>query len=282
MELELDSLGLTAFLTVCTTKNFTRAAALLHITQSALSQRIRRFEENLGTTLILRESSHFSLTSAGQEVLVYGRQKKVLLDELLFKLKKAHNKVSLRVGAFSSVLRSVIMPSLSDFLKEHHYIEIEYFSREIYELPDMLMRGKIDIAILTYELKDSNTQSVHLFDEKNVLIESSKYTSLDKYLDHDKEDQTTYNFLCAQGKAINSLQRSFYDDIYGVIDGVSLGLGRAVAPLHLIKNFPSVQIVKGSGIMLSPVYLHVLQSSNRAVLFQKIIDTLKENCAGRF
>ena len=51
------------------TKNITRAADLLYITQSALSKRINALEEELGTTLILRSRQGIHFTPEGEEVL---------------------------------------------------------------------------------------------------------------------------------------------------------------------------------------------------------------------
>ena len=51
------------------TKNITRAADLLYITQSALSKRINALEEELGTTLMLRSRQGIHFTPEGEEVL---------------------------------------------------------------------------------------------------------------------------------------------------------------------------------------------------------------------
>jgi DNA-binding transcriptional LysR family regulator len=49
--------------------SFTRASGRLHVSQSALSQRVRRFEQRLGVRLVDRTSHHVALTPAGRTVL---------------------------------------------------------------------------------------------------------------------------------------------------------------------------------------------------------------------
>ncbi len=280
MELELDSLGLSAFLALCGAKNFSRAASSLHISQSALSQRIRRFEESMGSILVYRGTPSFSLTTAGMEVLSYGRRKKALLDDLRCKLNSARGPLSgtLRLGAFSSVLRSVIMPALSELFRTHSGMRAEYFSKEVFELPDMLLRGVIDIAVINYELTDPHIVKIHLFDEENVLIEPSEFIAPDVYLDHDPQDQTTFNFFKTQGLSHQRLERSFCDDIYGILDGVRLGMGRAVAPIHLVRQSCGIRVVPDLQVVKSPVFAHLSPHYGESYFIEQIMAKLKASC----
>src|SRR5579875_2359227 len=60
-------------------RNFTRAAASEHIAQPALSQQIRRLEEELGIALVERTTRHVALTEAGELLVVRSRR---ILSEL--------------------------------------------------------------------------------------------------------------------------------------------------------------------------------------------------------
>ena len=53
-------------LTVAKTRNITRAAEMLHISQPALTKAIRRQEKELGVTLFARTTSPLTLTYAGE------------------------------------------------------------------------------------------------------------------------------------------------------------------------------------------------------------------------
>ena len=63
--MSLSSLYLDAFVGVAKAESFSGAAKGLHITQSALSQRIKNLEDELGLTLFLRMTSGVRLTEQG-------------------------------------------------------------------------------------------------------------------------------------------------------------------------------------------------------------------------
>ena len=65
----LDWNLLRTYLVIGQEGSVSRAAARLHITQSAVSQALKRLEEQLDCALILRRGPRFDLTSAGEEVL---------------------------------------------------------------------------------------------------------------------------------------------------------------------------------------------------------------------
>src|SRR5215207_6121300 len=60
--------------TLADERHFTRAAALLHIAQPALSQQIRRLEDELGIALVDRTTRHVSLTAAGERLVARARR----------------------------------------------------------------------------------------------------------------------------------------------------------------------------------------------------------------
>ncbi len=64
-------------------KTFARAASALHITQSALSQRIKLLEDLLGITLLIRNRTGSQLTEAASKLVRYCRLKNELEQELL-------------------------------------------------------------------------------------------------------------------------------------------------------------------------------------------------------
>jgi DNA-binding transcriptional LysR family regulator len=65
---------LRAFLEIATRLHFGRAAAALHVTQPALSQRIRRLERELGVALFVTSTRGVRLTEAGRELLPHARR----------------------------------------------------------------------------------------------------------------------------------------------------------------------------------------------------------------
>jgi DNA-binding transcriptional LysR family regulator len=66
------------FVAVAEARNFTRAAARLHLTQPSLSRQIRALENELGVSLLHRGKGGITLTAAGNEYLA--RARKLLAD----------------------------------------------------------------------------------------------------------------------------------------------------------------------------------------------------------
>ncbi|MER9146996.1 LysR family transcriptional regulator, partial [Mesorhizobium sp. M0871] len=79
----MDIRQLRYFVGVVEAGSFTRAAAILHIAQSALSLHVRQLEESFGTQLLVRDRTGVSVTASGARLLERGRSilKEVQLTE---------------------------------------------------------------------------------------------------------------------------------------------------------------------------------------------------------
>src|SRR3954471_4202212 len=89
-----------AVLAVAQAGNFTRAAHLIHVSQSALSVLIREIESDLGVRLFDRTTHSVELTEAGQEFLPYAARVLADLDEGITSTRKFLAKQSqVTVGA---------------------------------------------------------------------------------------------------------------------------------------------------------------------------------------
>lgn len=274
---------LQAFRMLAQKLNFSTAAENIHITQSALSQRIQSLERSLGLTLFVRDRKALRLTEAGIRLLRYCQTKDHLEAELLSDLvAPADGKLAghVRVAGFSSVLHSVIMPALSPLLRENPAVQFEFTMHEMSELPDILMRGEADFVVMGHALQKSNVRAHVLGQERYVLIHSNRFPASNTYLDHDPNDKFTKLFFKSQGKHHPDLLRSYVDDIEGIINGVALGIGQGVVPSHLLRKELPVRIVKDFKAMNSPVVLNYFRQPYYSKLQNEVINMLKKNCGG--
>src|SRR3977135_2801312 len=83
----LDPDLLKAFVAVADHRSFTRAAAVLNRTQSAVSMQIKRLEDRLGVELFSRTTVNVDLSSAGEGLLGYARRILKLNDEAVGRLR---------------------------------------------------------------------------------------------------------------------------------------------------------------------------------------------------
>lgn len=98
-------------------------------------------------------------------------------------------------------------------------------------------------------------------------------------LDNDQSDRATELFFSAQGGRPTKYRRSYFGDCYGIIDGVSLGLGRAVMPKHLVESNRKIKIAKGSKPFNVDVVLHHYQQPIYSKLHEAVVSTLTKNAS---
>ena len=258
--MSLSSLHLDAFFAAAQSLNFSQAAKDLHITQSALSQRVKALEEDLDLTLFVRLPRGVQLTEAGERLLRYCQARSSLERELLEHLTGGDQRVvggMLRIAGYSSIVRSVLLPALTPLLRDHPRIQPHLQSAEIRDLPEMLITGQVDFIVTDSEVHRNDFASVTLGIEEYVMCDSVKRPVEDMvFLDHDPSDPITNAFFAQQGAPVPEYRRSFMDEVYAIIDGVAEGLGKAVISRHLIRRDPRVQVVEDYEPMRVPVFLH--------------------------
>ncbi len=273
----LSSSQLEAFLAVAQTRSFTKAADRLHVTQSALSQRILNLEAEIESGLFIRDRAGLKITEVGHELLRYCQAKEALEGEFIQQLKAATSADLagvIRIAGFSSVMRSVVLPILTTLQADHPALRLEVSSRETNELPDLLKRGEVDFIVLDGTLEREDLKVIALGDELNVLVEKKNYKGRDVYLDHDENDQVTARYLKLQQRKSVKIQRHYLDDVYGLIDGVRLGLGRSVLPKHLIRGFKDLRIIHPETVLRIPANLHFYQAAYYSKLHQAVVEAL--------
>lgn len=114
--MKLDSRQCEAVLAVIDGGSFDRAAAQLHLTASAVSQRVRALEIALGSPLVVR-SRPCRATHAGQRLVQYLRRAKLLEDDLRADFSGADAApLTIAIAVTADTLSSWLLPALAPFL----------------------------------------------------------------------------------------------------------------------------------------------------------------------
>lgn len=118
---------LLAFLAVARERNFTRAAAQLGVSQSALSQTVRGLEARLGLRLLSRTTRSVAPTEAGERLLRSVGPRLDEIDAELAALGELRGKPAgtVRITAGDHAIRSVLWPKLARFLPAYPDIKVE-------------------------------------------------------------------------------------------------------------------------------------------------------------
>lgn len=123
-----EDLGdLNAFVAVAEERSFTRAAARLGVSQSALSHTVRRLEERLGVRLLTRTTRNVAPTEAGRSLLVtLGPALDGIAAQLAAVTELRDKPVgTLRITASEHAARSVLWPALERLLPQHRDVHVE-------------------------------------------------------------------------------------------------------------------------------------------------------------
>jgi len=123
----LDWNLLRTFLTIGQEKSISRAAARLHLTQSAVSQSLKRLEEQLECALILRRGPRFDLSPAGEEVLRIAQEIYGNVSRLAATIKTPQDDVvgKVRILTISQVQSALYDDFLIQFHRDHPRVELE-------------------------------------------------------------------------------------------------------------------------------------------------------------
>jgi DNA-binding transcriptional LysR family regulator len=136
-----DFNDLAAFAAVAKVRSFTRAAAQLGVSQSALSQTIRNLEERLGIRLLTRTTRSVAPTEAGERLLLTVAPRFDEIDAELAALSALRDKPAgtVRITAGEHPAISVLQPALKRLLPQYPDVRIEIIVD--YGLTDIVAEG---------------------------------------------------------------------------------------------------------------------------------------------
>ncbi|HTU55691.1 MAG TPA: LysR family transcriptional regulator [Acetobacteraceae bacterium] len=122
-----DFNDIVAFLAVARERSFTRAAAQLGVSQSALSQTVRGLEARLGLRLLTRTTRSVAPTEAGERLISAAGPRLNEIDAELAALSELREKPSgtIRITAHDHAVKSVLWPALKKLLPDYPDIKVE-------------------------------------------------------------------------------------------------------------------------------------------------------------
>jgi DNA-binding transcriptional LysR family regulator len=170
---ELNDLA--AFIVVAEARSFTRAAAKLDMSQSALSHAMRQLEERLGIRLLARTTRSVSPTEAGQRLLRTLRPALAEIAAEIAGLSDLRDRPAgtLRITTAKHPAVAVLWPKLRDFMAEHPDVTIELSVDE--GLTD-IVAGQFDAGVRLGERVERDMIAVRIGpDIRSALVGSPAY-----------------------------------------------------------------------------------------------------------
>jgi DNA-binding transcriptional LysR family regulator len=151
--------------------SFSRAAALLGITQSAVSHAVRGLEAELGIALVLREGAQSTLSEAGSRLLARTndilQQREALLQEATTARGVARG--TLRIASFGSTSSLRLLPSLlAAYQRVQPEVEVQIEEQDDATVIRWLLEQRAEIGFVT--LPDDRFETVPLAEDEFVAV----------------------------------------------------------------------------------------------------------------
>src|ERR1700730_14650765 len=160
----MDLGQLEVFLAVAREGRFSRAADKLHRTQSAISQSIRKLEDDIGEALFDRSSRDGSLTDAGHVLQEYAEKLLNLREnahDALVELRELHKgKLAVAANEFTALY---LLPVLAEFRRLHPMIKITVKRSLGSQIPGDVLRHSSELGVLTYDPQEPQLHSIVVY-----------------------------------------------------------------------------------------------------------------------
>lgn len=203
--MSLLSPPLQAFVATAKQKTVHGAAEVLHITQTAVTQRLRSLETSLSTTLFIRTRRGMLLTPEGEALLHYCQATQEMEGEALAKINKAgiDATVPICISGPTSIMSSRVIPQCIKVMKHFPNLLMNFDIDDIEERTALLRSGDAQFVILRQEDLSPEMQCKVLKPERYVLVctyawKNRKLLDIiknERIIDYDPTDQMTFNYL---------------------------------------------------------------------------------------
>ncbi|AMA56129.1 LysR family transcriptional regulator [Bradyrhizobium sp. CCGE-LA001] len=189
-----DASDLLAFLAVARERSFTRAAAKLGMTQSALSQIIRNLEERLGVRLLNRTTRSVTPTEAGERLFLSVGPKFMEMETDLAALSELREKPAgtIRLTATEFAAGEILLPALQKILPKYPDIHVEVIVD--YGLTNIVAQ-QVDAGIRPGELVAKDMIAVRISPDLRMAVVGSPSYFAEHKRPKTPQDLTHHNCL---------------------------------------------------------------------------------------
>jgi DNA-binding transcriptional LysR family regulator len=147
--MRIDFLGIEAFVSIADRGSFHLAAAHLNLSQTALSHRMRKLEDDLGVKLFTRTTRRLALTPAGLELLPKARR---MLDDMASSYRQLQqqgrrNETRLALGCLPTIANHYLPRVLGALARQHPDLAIQVFDNSASEIAELVQKGEAEFGI---------------------------------------------------------------------------------------------------------------------------------------
>ena len=168
----MDLRQLRYFVAVAERGGFAAAASTLNIAQSALSRHVKELERELGGALLERGARGVTVTESGKVLLARGRWLFGTIDDIKAEVRTENREPSgtVRLGAPSSLADIFYAPLAHLIVKRFPRVRLELSEGLTEGMCDRLLRGELDLAVVTTPQPNDHLDYATLVVEQVFLI----------------------------------------------------------------------------------------------------------------
>jgi DNA-binding transcriptional LysR family regulator len=169
---QIDFLGVQAFLAVAECGSFAQAAERLSLSQTAVSHRMRKFEESLGVLLLVRTARGVVLTEAGVALLPRARAAVQQLEssfDLAHQIGRSAGS-TVAFGCLPTIAAGILVPLLQRHEREQPQVQIRVFDSSPAEILQLVESATAAFGITVQRGSNPRLDSERIAEEAFVLV----------------------------------------------------------------------------------------------------------------
>jgi DNA-binding transcriptional LysR family regulator len=265
----INPLWLKTFCTLAEVGHFTQTADKLFMTQSGVSQHIKKLEQQLDSALLIREGKSFTLTDSGKQLYQQGNE----ILQSLFSLKQSITQDNEFEGVVTvkspGSIGLKLYPYLLEIQQQHKNLIFNYEFSPNKAIETSLTEHQCDIGLMTTLAKQDKLRSEKISNEALVLITANNIKNINwqtlldiGFIAHPDAAHHSHLLLSENFEEFEHVgqfkQVGFSNQISLILEPVSKGIGFTVLPIHAAKAFhkqENISIHHLTKSISEPIYL---------------------------
>jgi LysR family transcriptional regulator (chromosome initiation inhibitor) len=279
-----------AFLMVAESPTLSAAAVKMGLTQTAMTQRIKAVESELGVSLFLRSRKGMALTSEGEALYRHCQDIRGMEGQLLSTLQAggADAETDFVITGPSSLISGRFLPQCRHVFKNWPKLNISFLIDSNANRLAQLKRGIADLAIVLKHEVTNELDSKLIRPFEFILVATAKWRDRklkdilenERLFSYRESDQTGFDYL-RQAGLLDDLKRRrvFVNDNQALLSLLQQGLGFAALPRELaeplLESGDLIQIHKSGKPLKTEMALVWYPRREMPDYFKEIVKSLK-------
>lgn len=287
---------LEVFITVAEKQNFSRAAEVHHMTQPAVSQYIRAFEDGIGTRLLERSNKYVRLNKAGEIVYHHAKEISGLYTKMQHLVDDLTNKANgpLAIGASYTFGEYVLPRIIANMQENYPDIEPTVTIGNTAKIADLVASQQLDVGIVEGHFIDNQLIEEAFAEDAMVIVASPEHPLVRKkepvkITDLENEMWIVRENGSGTREATEKVFRLFelapaklmhFSSTQPIKESVEAGLGISLLSQWAIQKelkYGDLKVIDIKGLPLSRQFSIVTNSSFQTKALEVFISLLRDN-----